>query len=96
MASLASVSSRPGVPSHRPTTLADLRQGDRARIEALSCEPGLRRRLLELGVVPGTRLSVFRGPEVDGAILITRPHSTLCLRSVDAAQIAVSKTADAP
>lgn len=65
-------------------TLADLAAGDRARVRRLSseCRGAQRRRLLDLGVVPGTVLSVEmrsisgdpRAYRIRGALIALRRH----------------------
>jgi DtxR family Mn-dependent transcriptional regulator len=49
--------------TQRPTSLADLGRGDAARIKALHVSGLRRRRLLDLGFTPGTRVEcALRGP----------------------------------
>lgn len=60
LAPAVTVSPHPARPTERPVTLADLVPGDSARVRRLSpaCRGAQRRRLLDLGVVPGTEIGV--------------------------------------
>ncbi|MBL8137710.1 MAG: DtxR family transcriptional regulator [Acidobacteria bacterium] len=80
------------------TRLSVLTPGESAEVVALavSCRGAQRRRLLDLGVVPGTRItSELRGPSGDPTAYRIR-GALIALRSEQAAQIYVQKVQESP
>ncbi len=72
--------------------LSELQPGEAGRIQSVTGEGGLRVRLMEMGLVPGTRVAVRKvAPMGDPMELWLRGYS-LTLRREDAACIKVSET----
>lgn len=70
-------------------TLDTLRPGQQARIEAVGGEGALRRRLLDMGLTPGTLVKLQRtAPMGDPLVLRLRGYE-LALRAQDAREIAL-------
>ncbi len=70
-------------------TLAEFGLGDRGRIAALSCRGLIRRRLLDLGFLPGTDIeAVMMSPAGDLTAYRIR-GSTIALRADQARQIGI-------
>lgn len=73
--------------SNRTATLADLREGDQAILEALHLPEDTSRRLMELGFVPGHRVSAAKSApggdprvfRVDGSEVALRRETALHL-----------------
>ena len=61
---------------------------------ATSVEGGHRRRLLEMGFVPGTHLRVVRRVDVGGVLELELRGCRVTLRTTEAAQILVDDLAD--
>lgn len=76
-----------GLKSER--TLAELRVGDRGVVRAVTGDIGLRRRLLELGVLPGTVLEVVRIAPLGDPIEVRLRGYSLSIRREDARGVAV-------
>ena len=57
------------------TTLDSLQPGARARLVSIGGERGFRRRMLELGLLPGTEIRVVRRADVGRPVSYT--HLTL-------------------
>ncbi len=75
-----------------PTTLADAGVGVRVRILRLGGERAFRRRLMELGFLPGTEVEVLRiAPLRDPLELLVRGCS-LSIRREEARQLEVSSS----
>ena len=73
-------------------TLADLKRGDRVRIEAVDAAEATVRRLMVLGLVEGAELECLGG-SLGGDPLELRIHgSALSLRRADARRFRVSST----
>ena len=71
--------------------LADLAPGSVCQIVSLELSGLLRRRILDLGIVPGTLIRcIRRGPSGDPTAYLVR-ETLIALRSEDAAQISVRK-----
>jgi len=71
--------------------LADLAPGAVCQIVSLELSGLLRRRILDLGIVPGTLIRcIRRGPSGDPTAYMVR-ETLIALRSEDAAQISVRK-----
>ena len=71
------------------STLADLRPGTSATLTAVSGARAHRRRLLELGLVPGTRVHLVRRSALQGLLEVEVRGSRLSLRSAEAYQVTV-------
>ena len=72
--------------------LSDLRDGECARVLSVKSGMELGRRLLDLGIVEGTRVKrLFSAPSGDPAAYQIR-GAVIALRASDAAAIAVKKT----
>ncbi len=70
-------------------SLANLSPGSVCQIVSLGLSGLLRRRILDLGIVPGTLISCVRhGPSGDPTAYLVR-ETLIALRSEDAAQIMV-------
>jgi ferrous iron transport protein A len=79
------------------STLADLSDGSVARVTALGGERAWRRRLLELGFVPGTKLRVVRRVEVGNVLEVELRFSRVTLRIDEATALTVERLeGDAP
>ncbi len=75
--------------TQRIDPLADLAPGSVCRIVSLELSGLLRRRILDLGIVPGTLIRcIRRGPSGDPTAYLVR-ETLIALRSEDAAQISV-------
>ena len=72
------------------TVLGDLSPGDRARVQGVRCAPAVRRRLLEMGLLPGTELSVVRRAPLSDPIEVRLRGYSLSLRKSEAAGVTVS------
>jgi ferrous iron transport protein A len=70
-------------------SLADLTVGDRAVVRGVSGEVGLRRRLLELGMLPGTPLEIVRIAPLGDPIEVRLRGYSLSIRRDDARIVAV-------
>jgi ferrous iron transport protein A len=70
-------------------TLAELEVGHRARILQLKVEGLTRRRLLDLGLLPGTETRALMRSPLGDPIAYEIRGSTLALRSGDASKIVV-------
>ena len=66
------------------TTLADLAPGRRAILRHVGGERAWRRRLLELGFVPGTELHLVRRVGVGDVLEVELRHSRISLRISEA------------
>ncbi len=75
-------------------TLLSLDIGQTVAIVGLTALGLLRRRLLDLGFVPGTRISIVRRSPLGDPTAYRVRGATIALRSVDAQQVLV-KAADA-
>lgn len=70
-----------------PKTLADLVPGQKAHIGSLLCEGGLRARLQDIGLVPGTQVECLHlSPLGDPTAFLIR-GAVIALRQVDASLI---------
>lgn len=76
-------------------TLRDLGIGKSARITAVGGEGALRLRLLDMGLIPGTTVSVQKVAPLGDPIQIRIRGYELTLRKEDAAQIEIREE-DAP
>jgi Fe2+ transport system protein FeoA len=71
------------------TALSALRTGQTAVLVAVGGERGYRRRLLELGFVPGTSLRLVRRVDVGDILEVELRHSRVSLRLSEARSIEV-------
>lgn len=70
-------------------TLNQLTEGEAARIESLRMQGRLRRRLMDIGMIPGTRVECLeRGPFGDPVAFLVR-GTVMALRSSDLELITV-------
>lgn len=75
------------------STLADLPLGTAAIVTAVAGERPFRRRLLELGLVPGTEVAVVNVAPLGDPLELALRDGRLSIRRVEAAQVAVSRAA---
>lgn len=69
------------------TSLGALREGERARVTELRAQDGMRRRLLDLGLTPGTQVECeLKSPSGDPAAYRIR-GALIALRRRDAALV---------
>ena len=73
------------------TTLDRLEVGQRAAVAALSAPENQRRRLLELGFVPGGRVSAVQESPWGDPVAYAVCGAVIALRRADARQIAIRK-----
>ena len=77
--------------AERTDALADLSPGSVCQIVSLELSGLIRRRILDLGIVPGTLIRcIRRGPSGDPTAYLVR-ETLIALRKEDAAQILVRK-----
>ena len=76
-----------------PSHLAELPNGVLARVVSVGGERAYRRRLLELGFVPGTELRVVRKVPVGNVLEVELRYSRVSLRISEAAALAVEPCA---
>ncbi len=74
-------------------SLADLGVGDRAIVRYVRGEVALRRRLLELGVLPGTVLEIVRIAPLGDPIEVRLCGYSLSIRREDARTVGVEASA---
>lgn len=76
-----------------PRTLADLRVGDEAVVTDVGGDRGVARRLMEMGVLPGTRLRVARVAPLGDPVEIRLRSYSLSIRRAEArgVQVAVER-----
>ena len=70
-------------------SLADLRRGRVAVVEAVGGERPFRRRLMEMGLVPGTRVSVVNVAPLGDPIEIELRHGRMSIRRHEASLVSV-------
>jgi ferrous iron transport protein A len=71
--------------------LADLKLGDVVSIEHVGGERAFRRRLMELGLVPGTRVELVAVAPLGDPIELLVRGSSLSIRRADAAAVRVTR-----
>ncbi|MDR1705917.1 MAG: ferrous iron transport protein A [Clostridiales bacterium] len=71
-------------------TLKDLPIGDSARVTQVGGEAGLRRRLLDMGITPGTAVTVKKAAPMGDPIEILLRGYVLSIRLDDASKITVA------
>jgi len=69
--------------------LSTLANGTTGRLVRLGGEPSFRRRLMELGLLPGTPVRVVRRAEIGGVLELEVRRSRLTVRSGEAEQVFV-------
>ncbi|MGE5344565.1 MAG: FeoA family protein [Acidithiobacillales bacterium] len=79
-----------------PRTLADLRSGEEAVLEALELPPADARRLMELGFLPGTVVGAGRAAPGGDPRVFRVDGSEVALRRTTARQIRLKATRRAP
>ena len=72
-------------------TLANLKVGESAIIKKVEGEGALRRRLLEMGITPNTRVTVRKVAPLGDPIELTLRNYELTLRRSDADQIKIAE-----
>lgn len=73
------------------TTLNCLREGETARITALQMTGRLRRRLLDFGLIEGTKIRCLRKSPVGNPVLYCVRGTQLALRTQDSCRIRVER-----
>jgi ferrous iron transport protein A len=71
-------------------SLADLPLGQHAEIASINCGRRLSRRLMEMGLLPGTPVRVVRVAPLGDPIELRVRNYSLSVRRAEAARIAVS------
>ena len=71
-------------------TLDTLVEGAEATLVAVKGLPSLRRRLMEMGLLPGTSLRLIRRMSLGGVVELEVRRSRLSIRHGEAAQLLVS------
>ena len=72
--------------------LGDLKPGERARIERIEGGGALRRRMMDMGIVPGVEIEVVRCAPFGGPLQIRLKGYYLAMRRGECAKIKVSET----
>jgi Fe2+ transport system protein FeoA len=81
--------------SHRTTSLATLELGDVATIEHVGGERAFRRRIMELGLVPGTRFELVAVAPLGDPLEFLVRGASLSIRRADAAEVRVAQGLEA-
>ena len=74
----------------RERALDQLASGERAVIATLDCEPSIARRLMELGLVPGTDVQMIRRAPLGDPLEVAVRGVHLSLRRSEASRINVA------
>jgi len=69
--------------------LKDLKPGDRARVERIEGGGALRRRMMDMGIVPGVELEVIRCAPLGGPLQLRLKGYYLAMRRGECAKIKV-------
>jgi Fe2+ transport system protein FeoA len=69
--------------------LSELKVGDKGKVEGLTDEGSVHRRILDMGIIPGTELEVERIAPLGGPIWIRIKGYQLSLRKEEAAGVRV-------
>lgn len=72
-------------------TVFDLKPGDQATVTAVTAEGAIRQRLLDMGILPNTTLTVARIAPGGGPVWIKLSDSQFALRSSEAKAVAVER-----
>jgi ferrous iron transport protein A len=75
----------------KQSTLTELDVGQSARILEILCEGDYRRRLLDLGLIPGTLIKVIMVSPLGDPVAYRFRGSLTALRKEDASKIIISK-----
>ena len=67
--------------------LSQLQPGSTGTLRALDCSRSFRRRLMEMGLLPGTKLRVVRRVEVGGLVQLEVRGCQISLRLSEAEQL---------
>ena len=70
-------------------SLHDLAPGTRARLESIGGERSFRRRLMEMGLLPGTLVEVVRNVDVGGVLEVEVRRCRVTLRRSEARELFV-------
>ncbi len=73
------------------TTLMDVKTGRKAVVAGIEGSGALRRRMLDMGIVPGVELEVMRQAPWGGPIQLRLRGYYLAMRRSECAQIAVAE-----
>lgn len=76
-------------------SLADLPPGQSAEVLSVDCERGIARRLMEMGLLPGTQVQVVRIAPLGDPLELRLRDYALSVRKSDAARITVKPEAAA-
>lgn len=76
---------------HPPLSLADIPVGSSARVTSIAAIGPNRRRLLDLGLVPGARVGVIRRSPAGNPTAYWIKGTVIALRNEDARQILVTR-----
>lgn len=71
--------------------LGDLKLGERACVESIQGGGAIRRRMMDMGIVPGVELEVVRRAPFGGPLQVRLKGYYLAMRRGECAKIAVSK-----
>ncbi len=80
---------------HGGLTLADLSTGQEVEVLQVSSETGLKRRFLELGIVPGTKIHIRHISPLDSSVEVIVRDSHVSLQKAEAARITVKRVEEA-
>ncbi|MEM9727488.1 MAG: FeoA family protein [Myxococcota bacterium] len=72
-------------------SLAELPVGENAEIVSVACDRTVSRRLMEMGLVPGTEVRVVRVAPLGDPLELRVRNYALSVRRADAAKIAVTR-----
>ncbi len=70
-------------------SLDRLPDGQKARLVRIGGERAFRRRLMEMGLLPGTHVRVVRRAEIGGVLELEVRRSRISVRTVEARQVLV-------
>ncbi len=71
--------------------LGDLKSGERACVESIQGGGAIRRRMMDMGIVPGVELEVVRRAPFGGPLQVRLKGYYLAMRRGECAKIAVTK-----
>ncbi len=74
--------------------LSYLQEGQSAVVRTVGGEPSLRRRLLEMGLLPGTVLTVQKRAPFGDPLQLSLRHFSLTVRASDASHIQVERKSE--
>lgn len=72
------------------TTLDTLTSGSEALLVGLGGDRSFQRRLMEMGLLPGTRIRLVRRNDLGGILELKVRHSHVSLRKTEASHLTVS------